>query len=109
MHISYIPPTPEPYYLPTGNEAQPKPIGEDCGIIVYQYYPISAVNYVSSKIGTKLNNILQNALKSSKYNLISLADPVSEVANTSYQRARLQKKTPCVLNLDLNLEIWQKL
>lgn len=37
---------PEPYYVPNGNEAQPKPVGEDCGIIVYQYYPISAVNYV---------------------------------------------------------------
>lgn len=46
-HISYNPSVPEPYYFPSGNEAQPKPIGEDCGLVVYQYYPISAVNYVS--------------------------------------------------------------
>lgn len=41
---------PEPYYVPTGHEAQPKPVGEECGIIVYQYYPISAVNYVRHQI-----------------------------------------------------------
>ena len=45
-HISYLPPTPEPYYVPTGKEPQPKPTGDECGIIVYQYTPISAVNYV---------------------------------------------------------------
>ncbi|XP_030766572.1 cytosolic carboxypeptidase Nna1-like isoform X2 [Sitophilus oryzae] len=51
-HISYIPPSPEPYYLVTGNECQPKPSGEECGIIVYQYTPISAVNYFSrSSVG----------------------------------------------------------
>ena len=47
-HISYLPPTPEPYYVPTGKEPQPKPTGDECGIIVYQYTPISAVNYVRS-------------------------------------------------------------
>lgn len=46
VHINSTPPVPEPYYVPTGNEAQPKPVGEECGVIVYQYYPISAVNYV---------------------------------------------------------------
>ncbi|XP_076252419.1 cytosolic carboxypeptidase 2-like isoform X2 [Rhynchophorus ferrugineus] len=51
-HISYVPPSPEPYYMVTGNECQPKPSGEECGIIVYQYAPISAVNYFSrSSVG----------------------------------------------------------
>ncbi|KAK7864629.1 hypothetical protein R5R35_012405 [Gryllus longicercus] len=47
-HIEYIPPVPEQYYQPTGQEVQPKPIGEEAGQVVFQYYPISAVNYVSA-------------------------------------------------------------
>ncbi|XP_023311172.1 cytosolic carboxypeptidase Nna1-like isoform X2 [Anoplophora glabripennis] len=51
-HISYVPPSLEPYYIATGNECQPKPTGDECGIIVYQYTPISAVNYFSrSSVG----------------------------------------------------------
>lgn len=46
-HIEYNPPTPELYYQPTGKEIQPKPIGEEAGTVVFQYYPMSAVNYVS--------------------------------------------------------------
>ncbi|XP_017783934.1 PREDICTED: cytosolic carboxypeptidase 2-like [Nicrophorus vespilloides] len=44
-HITYRPCPPEPYYTTTENEAQPKPVGEESGYIVYQYYPINAVNY----------------------------------------------------------------
>lgn len=46
-HINYAPAAPEAYYTPTGREVQPKPTGDECGIVVYQYTPISAVNYVS--------------------------------------------------------------
>ncbi|GLH14523.1 Cytosolic carboxypeptidase Nna1, partial [Gryllus bimaculatus] len=46
-HIEYVPPVPEQYYQPTGQEVQPKPIGEEAGQVVFQYYPISAVNYFS--------------------------------------------------------------
>lgn len=49
-HISYVPPTVEPYYVVTGTEVQPKPVGDECGIIVFQYNPISAVNYVNNEI-----------------------------------------------------------
>ncbi|KAK5643634.1 hypothetical protein RI129_007479 [Pyrocoelia pectoralis] len=45
QHIYYVPSVPEPYYVPNGKEVQPKPVGEELGMIVYQYYPISAVNY----------------------------------------------------------------
>ena len=31
----------------TGKELQPRPVGEENGIIVYNYMPISAVHYVS--------------------------------------------------------------
>lgn len=55
LHIYYVPSTPEPYYNPNGMEPQPKPIGEECGTIVYQYYPMSAVNYVSFVIWETTN------------------------------------------------------
>ncbi|KAK6641374.1 hypothetical protein RUM44_013083 [Polyplax serrata] len=52
QHIDYIPPSPELYYQPTGKEIQPKPVGEEDGTIVFQYYPMSAVNYFSkSSVG----------------------------------------------------------
>lgn len=44
-----MPPVPEQYYHPTGREIQPKPVGDEAGTIVFQYYPMSAVNYVSVK------------------------------------------------------------
>ncbi|CAH1124535.1 unnamed protein product [Ceutorhynchus assimilis] len=51
-HINYVPASPEPYYIVTGNECEPKPSGEEFGLIVYQYTPISAVNYFSrSSVG----------------------------------------------------------
>lgn len=43
-----MPPVPEEYYQPNGREIQPKPVGEEAGVIVFQYYPMSAVNYVST-------------------------------------------------------------
>nr|XP_018913737.1 PREDICTED: cytosolic carboxypeptidase NnaD-like [Bemisia tabaci] len=43
---------PESYYQPTGNEIQPRPVGDEAGTIVFQYYPTSAVNYFSrSSVG----------------------------------------------------------
>ncbi|KAF5308100.1 hypothetical protein FQR65_LT00643 [Abscondita terminalis] len=45
QHLYYVPSSPEPYYVPTGKEVQPKPVGDELGIVVYQYYPISAANY----------------------------------------------------------------
>lgn len=49
-HIEYAPEQPEPYYKATGKELQPRPVGEEHGIIVYNYMPISAVHYVSTQI-----------------------------------------------------------
>ncbi|XP_075213726.1 nna1 carboxypeptidase [Lycorma delicatula] len=52
QHIDYLPPLPELYYQPTGREIQPKPVGDESGTIVFQYYPMSAVNYFSrSSVG----------------------------------------------------------
>ncbi|XP_050079667.1 cytosolic carboxypeptidase Nna1 isoform X2 [Anopheles maculipalpis] len=46
-HLDDAPETPEPYYQPTGKELQPRPVGEENGIIVYNYNPTSAVHYFS--------------------------------------------------------------
>lgn len=48
-HIDYIPSVPEPYNKPTGNELQPRSVGEENGVVVFNYNPVSAVNYVSYK------------------------------------------------------------
>lgn len=48
FHIAYVPSTPEPYYQSSGQEIQPRPVGEENGTVVYMYNPISAVNYVSA-------------------------------------------------------------
>lgn len=80
-HISYIPPTPEPYYTPSGKEPQPKPTGDEFGIIVYQYTPISAVNYVSDR--RTVNAIFR----------FSSVGQVSEEAGTCYRHAFVPKKT----------------
>ncbi|CAO1409928.1 unnamed protein product [Diamesa tonsa] len=51
-HIEYAPEQPEPYFKATGKELQPRAVGEDHGIIVYNYMPISAVHYFSrSSVG----------------------------------------------------------
>lgn len=47
-HIEYNPEVPEPYYQSTGKELQPRPVGEENGIVIYNYNPVSAVNYVST-------------------------------------------------------------
>lgn len=46
-HIEYNPEAPEPFYENTGKELQPRPVGEENGIVIYNYNPVSAVNYVS--------------------------------------------------------------
>lgn len=46
-HIDYTPAKPEPFYKATGRELQPRTIGEENGVIVYNYMPISASHYVS--------------------------------------------------------------
>ncbi|KAM7348742.1 nna1 carboxypeptidase isoform 3-T3 [Cochliomyia hominivorax] len=48
-HIPNVPQQPEPFYQPTGNELKPNPVGEENGIVVFNYNPISAVNYDKTK------------------------------------------------------------
>nr|XP_036218366.1 uncharacterized protein LOC106625653 isoform X4 [Bactrocera oleae] len=45
VHIPYVPVQPEPYNQPSGHELKPRPVGEENGVIVFNYNPVSAVNY----------------------------------------------------------------
>ena len=45
--MEYSPEQPEPFYKATGKELQPRSVGEENGVIVYNYMPISASHYVS--------------------------------------------------------------
>ncbi|KZC06993.1 Cytosolic carboxypeptidase NnaD [Dufourea novaeangliae] len=46
-HIEYAPLVPEPFYVPTGKEPRPKPLGDEFGTVVFRYYPTSITNYIS--------------------------------------------------------------
>lgn len=48
QHLTWSPASPEPYYVSTGKELKPQPVGEEAGTVIFQYYPMSAVNYVSN-------------------------------------------------------------
>ncbi|KAL3266621.1 hypothetical protein HHI36_010785 [Cryptolaemus montrouzieri] len=82
-HITSVPSQPEPYYTPTGLEMQPKPSGEEYGMIVFQYSPISAVNYFS-----------RSSVGGSKYLLSTNICPEENSLNS---------------NLGSNREIWLEL
>ncbi|XP_076753727.1 cytosolic carboxypeptidase 2 [Xylocopa sonorina] len=46
-HIEYAPTTPEPFYVPTGKEPRPKPLGDEFGTVIFRYHPTSVANYFS--------------------------------------------------------------
>ncbi|OAD53068.1 Cytosolic carboxypeptidase NnaD, partial [Eufriesea mexicana] len=46
-HIEYAPDVPEPFYVPTGKEPRPKPLGDEYGTVIFRYHPISITSYFS--------------------------------------------------------------
>ncbi|KAK1129290.1 hypothetical protein K0M31_020418 [Melipona bicolor] len=46
-HIEYAPSVPEPFYVPTGKEPRPKPIGDEFGTVIFRYHPTSVTSYFS--------------------------------------------------------------
>ncbi|CAK9797042.1 Cytosolic carboxypeptidase Nna1 [Anthophora plagiata] len=46
-HIEYCPTVPEPFYVPTGKEPRPKPLGDEFGTVLFHYHPVSITNYFS--------------------------------------------------------------
>ncbi|XP_025992726.2 uncharacterized protein LOC105203436 [Solenopsis invicta] len=46
-HIEYNSPTPEAFYVSTGKEPRPKPIGDELGTVIFRYCPTNVTNYFS--------------------------------------------------------------
>ncbi|KAL0100470.1 hypothetical protein PUN28_019658 [Cardiocondyla obscurior] len=46
-HIEYNPPAPEAFYVSTGKEPRPKPIGDELGTVIFRYCPTNVTNYFS--------------------------------------------------------------
>ncbi|XP_066581955.1 cytosolic carboxypeptidase 2 [Prorops nasuta] len=46
-HIDYTPGVPETFYVPTGKEPKPRPVGDELGTVIYRYCPSSVTNYFS--------------------------------------------------------------
>ncbi|KAG5347830.1 NNAD carboxypeptidase, partial [Acromyrmex charruanus] len=46
-HIEYNPATSEAFYVSTGKEPRPKPIGDELGTVIFRYCPTNVTNYFS--------------------------------------------------------------
>ncbi|XP_017888691.1 cytosolic carboxypeptidase 2-like [Ceratina calcarata] len=46
-HIEDTPASPEPFYVPTGKEPRPKPLGDEFGTVIFRYHPTNITNYFS--------------------------------------------------------------
>ncbi|XP_024870764.1 cytosolic carboxypeptidase 2-like [Temnothorax curvispinosus] len=46
-HIEYNPTTPEAFYVSSGKEPRPKPIGDELGTVIFRYCPTNVTNYFS--------------------------------------------------------------
>jgi hypothetical protein len=45
-HIDVPPGKPEPFYVASTTEPQPRPVGEEMGAVIYDYQPKLSVDYV---------------------------------------------------------------
>lgn len=44
-HIKSVPAMTEVFYEVTGKEPQPRPLGEEHGVVIFEYLPTSSVSY----------------------------------------------------------------
>ncbi|XP_038309967.1 cytosolic carboxypeptidase 2 isoform X3 [Canis lupus familiaris] len=63
-HIEWVPPQPEYFYQPTGNEKLPEIVGEEKGTVVYQLdsVPTEGSYFTSSRVGGKRGIIREPAV-----------------------------------------------
>ncbi|XP_060032388.1 cytosolic carboxypeptidase 2 isoform X3 [Erinaceus europaeus] len=64
-HIEWVPPQPEYFYQPTGNERLPEIVGEERGIVVYQLdsVPTEGSYFTSSRVGGRRGIIKEVAVR----------------------------------------------
>ncbi|XP_068159892.1 cytosolic carboxypeptidase Nna1 isoform X6 [Drosophila tropicalis] len=98
-HIPYVPAQPEPLNMPTGNELKPRPVGEENGIVVFSYNPISAVNYEKPK--AKKND---DSSDESDYSSDSHIDSTPPSRSTPVRQQAVGKQPPTVSKMINNLD-----
>ncbi|KPU75453.1 uncharacterized protein Dana_GF22597, isoform C [Drosophila ananassae] len=103
-HIPYVPPTPEPLNAPTGNELKPRPVGEENGIVVFSYSPISAVNYEKPKVKKEEDESSDESDYSSDSRLDSTppsrATPMRLTGGGSCARGKINSVSKMINNVD---------
>uniref|UniRef100_A0A6J0TH53 Cytosolic carboxypeptidase 2 n=1 Tax=Pogona vitticeps TaxID=103695 RepID=A0A6J0TH53_9SAUR len=85
-HIEWVPPEPEPFYQPTGNEFAPSVVGEDCGTVVYSIDPATkGTCFTGSRVGGSREPITSAA--------VSLRDPedTTLLFESRFESGNLQK------------------
>ncbi|XP_026970505.1 cytosolic carboxypeptidase 2 isoform X3 [Sagmatias obliquidens] len=88
-HIEWVPPQPEYFYQPTGNEKAPKIVGEEKGTVVYQLdsVPTEDSYFTSSRVGGKPGIIKELA--------VTLQGPEDDTLlfESRFESGNLQKAT----------------
>ncbi|KAJ7346036.1 hypothetical protein JRQ81_001986 [Phrynocephalus forsythii] len=85
-HIEWVPPEPEPFYQPTGNEFTPSVVGEECGTVVYSIDPATkGTCFTGSRVGGSREPIKSAA--------VSLRDPedTTLLFESRFESGNLQK------------------
>ncbi|XP_025025191.1 cytosolic carboxypeptidase 2 [Python bivittatus] len=85
-HIEWVPPEPEPFYQPTGNEFAPEVVGENSGTVVYFIEPATTGTcFTGSRVGGAREPVTSAA--------VSLKDPEDTVLlfESRFESGNLQK------------------
>uniref|UniRef100_A0A8D2LTZ3 Cytosolic carboxypeptidase 2 n=1 Tax=Varanus komodoensis TaxID=61221 RepID=A0A8D2LTZ3_VARKO len=100
-HIEWVPPEPEPFYQPAGNEFAPEVMGEDYGTVVYFIDPASKDTYfTSSRVGGPRDTIKSAA--------VSLRDQEDTVLlfESRFESGNLQKAVRYEYELTLRTDLY---
>ena len=62
-HIDWYPSKMESFYVTTNTEPQPQPVGEEMGVVIYNYQPRLSVDYVSLEFWALLMETYQRFCK----------------------------------------------
>ncbi|XP_075785025.1 cytosolic carboxypeptidase 2 isoform X3 [Pelodiscus sinensis] len=86
QHIEWVPPEPEPFYQPTGNEPVPLIVGQAKGTVVYRIRPAAKGSYFTcSRVGGAQGPIMSRA--------VSLEGPedITLLFESRFESGNLQK------------------